>query len=246
VHDENTEQPALANMVSRMSFPEFPVPLGVFRSIQRPTYEEAVVTQGENAVEERGAGDLAKLYSSADTWVVDEQEGFQRDFAEQAASDTPEIIPGINEEDPLDLKTEFQHLMTDPVTTLQLGTPETITSDTSLRDALNIMVEKHVACLLIMDNPTEVKGILVEGDIFNKIAGQDIDMENTTVSEFMTPNPTTMRSSDSIGYVLHLMALHGYRHIPVVDDQAKPIGVASFKAGLQFIVKLYTQENLNN
>jgi len=71
-------------------------------------------------------------------------------------------------------------------------------------------------------------------------------MENTTVSEFMTPNPTTMRSSDSIGYVLHLMALHGYRHIPVVDDQAKPIGVASFKAGLQFIVKLYTQENLNN
>jgi 2-oxoglutarate ferredoxin oxidoreductase subunit beta len=246
LHDENTEQPALANMVSRMSYPEFPVPLGVFRSIQRPTYEEQVVAQGNLSVNERGAGDLASLYSSADTWVVDEQEGVQREVEEQPASDTPEIIPGIGDEDPLDLKTEFQHLMTDPISTLDLPDPEIITPETSLKDALKTMVDKHAACLLVTDNGGDVKGILVEGDIFNKIAGKDIDMVNTSVEGYMTPNPTTMRSSDSIGHALHMMALHGFRHIPVVDDNDRPISVASFKAGLQFIVQLYSEENLGN
>ena len=246
VHDENTEQPALANMVSWMSYPEFPVPLGVFRSIERPIYEEQVVAQGQLAVEERGAGDLSKLYSSADTWVVDEQEGVQREIAEEIVSNTPEIIPSITEDDPLDLKTEFQHLMTDPISTLDLLEPEIITSDTSLDVALTRMIDKRSACLLVSDNGRDVEGILVEGDIFNKIAGQDIDMKNTSVERYMTPNPTTMKSSDSIGYALHLMALHGYRHIPVVDDEDKPIGVVSFKAGLQFIVQLYSGNGQEN
>ncbi|MCZ6632954.1 MAG: 2-oxoacid:ferredoxin oxidoreductase subunit beta, partial [bacterium] len=58
VHDKNTEQPALAYLLSRMEYPEFPVPLGVFRSIERPTYEEQVIEQCQQAVERTGKGDL--------------------------------------------------------------------------------------------------------------------------------------------------------------------------------------------
>ncbi|MDE2890233.1 MAG: CBS domain-containing protein [Gemmatimonadota bacterium] len=55
----------------------------------------------------------------------------------------------------------------------------------------------------------------------------------------MTPNPTTMRLSDPIGYALHLMDLHGYRHIPVVDPGGRVVKVVSFRAALEFFTQLY-------
>jgi len=53
-----------------MDYPDLPVPIGVFRDVDRPTYEEMLHEQVETATRQRGAGDLAKLYSAADTWTV--------------------------------------------------------------------------------------------------------------------------------------------------------------------------------
>ncbi len=248
-HDENAEQPALAYILSRMEHPDFPIPLGVFRSINRPTYEEQVIGQGKAAVEQKGEGDLAALYSSADTWTVSEEESVpvERDISEETVpEEISEIIPGISQEDPLAPKTEFQHLMTDPVSTLDLREPEFIAPDASLEKAMAQMAEKHVGCLFVTEDRTNLLGILVEGDFFLKVAGKDIDMANTTVESLMTPDPTTLKTTDPIGHALHLMDLHGYRHIPVVDDKGKPIKVISFMAGLRFIVELYATENHDN
>jgi 2-oxoglutarate ferredoxin oxidoreductase subunit beta len=70
VHDEYAELPSLAYILSRMEPPAFPVPLGVFRAVQKPTYADLLVGQVEKAVQHRGEGDLSKLYRDADTWVV--------------------------------------------------------------------------------------------------------------------------------------------------------------------------------
>ncbi|HXE73048.1 MAG TPA: 2-oxoacid:ferredoxin oxidoreductase subunit beta [Candidatus Nitrosotenuis sp.] len=70
VHNEQ-EAPALAFMLSRLEHPPFPVPMGVFRAIRRPTYEELLLGQVAEARRVRGEGDLRKLYFAADTWTVD-------------------------------------------------------------------------------------------------------------------------------------------------------------------------------
>ena len=70
VHDEHAEQPALAYLLSRMDHPQFPVPLGVFRSVEHPTYENQLIEQGKMAVEQKGQGHLSDLYKSAYTWTV--------------------------------------------------------------------------------------------------------------------------------------------------------------------------------
>ena len=44
--------------------------MGVFRSIQRPTYEAEVQQQLVNAVERQGPGDLGKLIGAGATWDV--------------------------------------------------------------------------------------------------------------------------------------------------------------------------------
>lgn len=70
VHDESAPLPNLAYALSRMERPDYPIPLGVFRSVEKPTYAEMVVGQVEEAKRALGKGDLRKLYRATDTWEV--------------------------------------------------------------------------------------------------------------------------------------------------------------------------------
>jgi 2-oxoglutarate ferredoxin oxidoreductase subunit beta len=67
-HDETDE--SLAFMLSRMSQPEFPEPIGVFYRAEDACYEELVAKQVADAIASRGPGDLRKLLFSGDTWEV--------------------------------------------------------------------------------------------------------------------------------------------------------------------------------
>ena len=69
-HDEKTENSQLAYLLSRMRYPEFPEPIGVFRAVERPTYDAQINKQVEETKESKGKGDLAKLFNSGDTWTV--------------------------------------------------------------------------------------------------------------------------------------------------------------------------------
>lgn len=74
VHDEAAKEPSLAYFLSRMHYPDFPEPIGVFRAVERPKYDEMLNRQIDEAVETQGAGDLDKLFSSGDTWTVGKAE----------------------------------------------------------------------------------------------------------------------------------------------------------------------------
>ena len=68
VHDE--DDPLLAAMLSTIYWPDFPVPVGVIRSVQRPTHSELLNQQVEDAVTKRGRGNLTDLLDSGETWIV--------------------------------------------------------------------------------------------------------------------------------------------------------------------------------
>lgn len=70
-HDEKAANSQLAFLLSRMRHPEFPEPIGVFRDVDRPTYDEMINSQVDAAVSDKGEGDLTKLFNSGDTWTVD-------------------------------------------------------------------------------------------------------------------------------------------------------------------------------
>ena len=71
VHDEAAPDPYLAFMLSRMWWPDFPVPVGVFRDVSRPTHDELLMAQIDKAIAQRGEGDLAALLRSGDAWTVE-------------------------------------------------------------------------------------------------------------------------------------------------------------------------------
>ncbi len=68
VHDETNEH--IAHMLTKLTQPEFPTPLGVFRAVQGPVYNDQVHQQVEAVREKKGDGDLRKLLFSGDTWEV--------------------------------------------------------------------------------------------------------------------------------------------------------------------------------
>ena len=71
VHDPTRENPSVAFALSRLSHgPTGPTPIGVFRSVDRPTYDDGINAQVDDAVASRGRGDLATLIASQGTWEV--------------------------------------------------------------------------------------------------------------------------------------------------------------------------------
>lgn len=70
-HDEKMAEPSLAFMLSRMRYPEFPEPMGVFRNVDAPVFEDMMQKQLEEVTAKQGKGDLDKLLHSGDTWVVE-------------------------------------------------------------------------------------------------------------------------------------------------------------------------------
>jgi 2-oxoglutarate ferredoxin oxidoreductase subunit beta len=69
VHDA-AGRSAQSYLLSRITFPDFPVPLGVFRNIERPTYEESLLAQNVAARARQGPGNLQDLFFGGDTWEV--------------------------------------------------------------------------------------------------------------------------------------------------------------------------------
>jgi 2-oxoglutarate ferredoxin oxidoreductase subunit beta len=71
VHNEKAPDSYLAYMLSRMEYPDYPVPIGVFRDVDKPTYEDMLESQIESAIAKSGPGSLEKLLNSGETWVIE-------------------------------------------------------------------------------------------------------------------------------------------------------------------------------
>jgi len=71
IHDAEAETPSLAFALSRLTQERVgATPIGVFRSVQRPVYDDLMAEQLETAAAASGKGDLEALLYAGETWVV--------------------------------------------------------------------------------------------------------------------------------------------------------------------------------
>lgn len=71
VHDEFDHSAARTFMLAHLSDnPEMPTPIGIFRQILKPTYDEGIVEQISRITEKKGEGNLEKVLFSGNTWEV--------------------------------------------------------------------------------------------------------------------------------------------------------------------------------
>ena len=72
VHDAQSPDPTTAFAISRLTDAGYlnQSPIGVFRQVQRPTYDDLARQQVASELESRGRGDLQSLVDGTDTWTV--------------------------------------------------------------------------------------------------------------------------------------------------------------------------------
>lgn len=104
---------------------------------------------------------------------------------------------------------------------------------TTVREAARLMEQTRVGALLVVDRGRLV-GIFTERDALFRVIAEGLDPEHTPLSTVMTLDPVTVHPDQPFLYALHLMYEHGFRHVPVAEDNGKPLGIVSARDALAF------------
>jgi CBS domain-containing protein len=129
-------------------------------------------------------------------------------------------------------------VLQDPVRTLKFRPPVTIPVDAKLGLALDRMVEHGVGALLVVDVAERLVGILTERDYLRKVVGLLPDYAHQPLKDYMTPDPETVGPDDLLALALQKMDVGGYRHLPVVEEDGRPIGLVSVRDVIRHITRL--------
>ena len=103
-----------------------------------------------------------------------------------------------------------------------------ISPEETVLDAARKMVENNMGLLVICDpKDNELKGVVSERDIIRSIAtGKD---GTVSVQKVSTYNVVTVKWNSEVAEAAKAMNKHRIRHVVVVDDAGKPIGVVSMR-----------------
>jgi CBS domain-containing protein len=125
-------------------------------------------------------------------------------------------------------------LLRDRIESLRPKTPITVGPDVPMGDVLRTMIDRGVGCIMITEGD-ELLGIFSERDAMMRLNVDALRMTDRPVSEVMTVNPATLRTRDKIAFALHRMNVGGFRHIPILDENDKLVGVVSIRDILRYL-----------
>lgn len=100
----------------------------------------------------------------------------------------------------------------------------TVTPETLVEDAADIMLEGGVGSVVVVDDDGNLEGILTRTDFVAIVAGQK-PKDQTPVSKYMTEEVLTAAAGESIRAVADRMVKHSIHHMPVVDEGEGVIGI---------------------
>jgi CBS domain-containing protein len=125
-----------------------------------------------------------------------------------------------------------------------MDSPVTIEIEASVQAAIDQMLDNKVGAVLIVSDGI-LKGIFGERDVLYRILNTALgDLTEIPVEHFMKAEPQTSHVDDSLDSAIFHMARGGYRHIPIVDDQNRPVGMVSIRHIISYLVEHFPQEIL--
>jgi CBS domain-containing protein len=131
-----------------------------------------------------------------------------------------------------------RNLKIDSVSRLNPTPPYRVEPGQTVAAAVALMREKNVGCLLVCHDD-RVVGIFTERDLVRKVLAPGKPL-SLPISAVMTPDPVQVHRKEPIGAVIRRMEEGGYRHLPVVDDAGRPVGVLSVKRIVHYLVEHYS------
>lgn len=97
----------------------------------------------------------------------------------------------------------------------------------TLQEAAQEMRERNISSLVVTERDRLV-GIMTERDMVSAVA-DGVDATVAHVRDYMTSNPVSIRPDLSVEEATQVMLENGFRHLPVVDDDQRLIGIISIR-----------------
>lgn len=101
-----------------------------------------------------------------------------------------------------------------------------ITSGTTIYDAVVEMTDKGVGCLMVIDDE-DIKGIVTERDYLRKVIIRGRSSKESPVSDIMTQDLVVVSEDATVEECLAIMTEKRFRHLPVLNDENKLCGLIS-------------------
>ncbi len=111
--------------------------------------------------------------------------------------------------------------------------------DSVLR-AIEIMAEKHVGALLVMDRGT-LLGIISERDYARKVILKDRSSRDTPVGDIMSAPAITVTPEDTVHRCMEIMTEGRFRHLPVVKG-GRVVGMLSIGDLVKAVIQEQTEQ----
>ncbi len=128
-----------------------------------------------------------------------------------------------------------RNLRVDSISRLQPAPPHAIEAHEPVQKAIEIMRRVRSGCLLVTRGGALV-GIFTDRDLLTRILAPARPF-TTPMDECMTANPVTVHPKDSVQMAIGRMEEGGYRHLPVVEDNQRPVGILSARRVVHYLVE---------
>jgi CBS domain-containing protein len=107
--------------------------------------------------------------------------------------------------------------------------PATVSVLATVEEAVNKMLDKDVGAVAVIDEQGVVAGMFTERDVLAKFALSGRDAAATPVRELMSPMVEMATQETTPAEAFKVMLERHYRHLPVVDDHGKVLGILSIR-----------------
>ena len=133
----------------------------------------------------------------------------------------------------------------DTVDVLAPAAPICLRESATVGDAAQRMLQARQAAVLVVDAAGRLAGIFTERDLLTRVVGRGLDPKGTALSVVMTPNPEVLSVTDRVAYAVHCMSVAGYRTVPLVDGDRKPVGIVTVSDVIRWLANLFPTTVLN-
>ena len=128
-----------------------------------------------------------------------------------------------------------RNLKVECVSRLRPTPPRQVSPQQTVADAVALMRHERVGCVLVCD-AGQLVGIFTERDLLRRVLAEDKPL-SLPIAAVMTPDPVTVNPRQAIGCAIKLMEEGGYRHLPVIDEKGRPVGILSVKRIVRYLVE---------
>jgi len=105
--------------------------------------------------------------------------------------------------------------------------PVSLKADNTVFEAVEIMTEKAIGAVGVVDNDNVVIGIMTERDLMTRLLAGGKDPQKTKISEIMTTEVRVANEDDNLLEWLRIMSNERFRHLPVVDEKGRIVNMMS-------------------